>query len=172
MNNDRKFRALAIAAICIAVVGVSVAYAALSATLKVTGTVTVDAASSWNIIWSKTGNEAKPSSVTVTPITGVNSQILTWGVTFTAPGDYYEFVAEFSNLGTLPAKLVSGTFTPEATGDATLISHLTYTAKIVSDYYVTEAEKELYNYITNIMYSDDFSESYSRGQNQLLIILL
>ena len=52
--------------------------------------------------------------------------------------------------------------------------YINYTKRhvVISDYYVTEAEQELYNYITNIMYSDDFSESYSRGQNQLLIILL
>lgn len=52
--------------------------------------------------------------------------------------------------------------------------YINYTKRqvIISDYYVTKEESELYEKITNLMYSSDFSENYTTGQNQLIILLL
>ena len=52
--------------------------------------------------------------------------------------------------------------------------YINYTNRnvILADYYTTKKEKEFYNKVSNILYSSDFSESYTLGQNQLLIILL
>ena len=108
MEKDRKFRALAIAAICIAVVGVSVAYDALATTLTITGTATVDTDASWNIHWDgapTVTNKTSSVSVTGPSIVGNN---LTWAATVTAPGDTFTINAKIVNDGTLAAKLNGG----------------------------------------------------------------
>ena len=43
---------------------------------------------------------------------------------------------------------------------------------LLADYYTTPEEKKFYSLVSNVLYSNDFSEVYSLGQNQLLIILL
>lgn len=113
MEKDRKFRALAIAAICVAIVGVSVAYAALTASLNITGTATVDTQSGWNLFWVTTdeGTAKKPSLVsnsqTITLGTvNTQAQTITWDATFTAPNTSVTLTAYIKNGGKLNAKLL------------------------------------------------------------------
>lgn len=113
MQNDKKFRALAIAAICVAIVGVSVAYAALSASLTITGTAKVDTAASWNVFFSDvayTASTDKSAGVTVTTaptVTGTSTTSISWAATFTAPGDYLQYTVTAKNSGTINAVLTS-----------------------------------------------------------------
>lgn len=132
MEKDKKFRALAIAAICVAVVGVSVAYAALATTLSINGTATVDTGSAWNIAWvSVTDPTAPAEGDTVTKAdssisfgeNGQNKPIIagnkiTWTATFTAPNTSFTFKAKIKNAGTLGAKLLDGTYVTKAGDDA------------------------------------------------------
>lgn len=112
MEKDRKFRALAIAAICVAIVGVSVAYAALSASLTISGTGTVSTENAWKISWTKlsTTEEAKATSSSAVTITQLekdaSDQKITWAATFAAPAAQMVFEATLTNGGTIPAKLV------------------------------------------------------------------
>ena len=116
MEKDRKFRALAIAAICVAVVGVSVAYAAFSTTLAITGTATVDTTSSWNVRWEdKETNDVAPviqkdSSITVTEGPTVSGTNISWAAKFTAPNTTLTLTAYIKNDGNLNAMLQSGTY--------------------------------------------------------------
>ena len=104
MEKDRKFRALAIAAICIAVVGVSVAYAALTASLTITGTATVEAAT-WDVHWDASpSGSANQSTASVSNVAATTDK-LTFAVKFTAPGDSVTINAKMVNDGTLKAKL-------------------------------------------------------------------
>ena len=113
MEKDRKFRALAIAAICVAIVGVSVAYAALTASLNITGTATVDTKTGWNLFWVTTdeGTAKKPSLVadskTITlGNVDTQAQTITWNATFTAPNTGVTLTAYIKNGGKLNAKLL------------------------------------------------------------------
>lgn len=125
MEKDRKFRALAIAAICVAIVGVSVAYAALTASLKITGTATVSTADAWKIQWTNVSEMTKSSAVTANKATiESGNQNITWSATFGAPKTSLSFTATFTNSGTIPAKLEAGTYVA-ATGDAS--TNFTYT---------------------------------------------
>ena len=128
MEKDRKFRALAIAAICVAVVGVSVAYAALTASLTITGTATVSTADAWKVQWTNVGEPTKSSAVTIpeggAPAIESGNQNITWSATFGAPKTSYSFKATFTNSGSIPAKLEAGTYV-SATGDAS--ANFTYT---------------------------------------------
>ncbi len=134
MEKDRKFRALAIAAICVAIVGVSVAYAALSATLNINGTATVDTTGAWDI-------QIKTPACTATglakcdpaaALTGTTT--LTWGAKFVAPGDTVTVTANIVNEGTIDALLetIKNVASVKEGGDPDILKFLTYTVKIGS----------------------------------------
>lgn len=134
MEKDRKFRALAIAAICVAIVGVSVAYAALTATLSITGTATVSTADAWKIEWTNKTAATKSSAVKVEtePTIGAGNQSITWAATFGAPKSSMSFTATLTNSGSIPAKLEAPTGSYiSATGDAS--ANFTYSVKVGSD---------------------------------------
>lgn len=133
MGNDRKFRALAIAAICVAVVGVSVAYAALGAALDVTGTATVNTANSWSVtasdltctatgqatVGAKDGQQAASATV---PVVGTAAN---WEATFKAPGDKVVCELTWTNGGSIDAAITK--LVKSITGDETLVAELDYT---------------------------------------------
>lgn len=129
MEKDKKFRALAIAAICIAIVGVSVAYAAISTVLNISGSATVNTADAWKIVFTNV-----PSSLTTT---GGASQVgtiehdtgtstITWGASFTAPGDSVSFTTKVANTGTIDAVLSA--VTKSVDGDAA--DYFTYDVQV------------------------------------------
>ena len=114
MEKDRKFRALAIAAICVAIVGVSVAYAALQASLSIEGSATVDNESGWKIFWVTTddGDAKKPTLVadsqTITlGAVDAQAQTITWNATFSAPNTGVTLTAYIKNGGKLHAQLLA-----------------------------------------------------------------
>ena len=125
MEKDKKFRALAIAAICVAVVGVSVAYAALQASLTIEGTATVDTGSSWNIGWLSVTNPLQPTegdSVTRTDssigfgennigVPTISGNKVSFTAVFTAPNTSFTFKAVIRNQGTLNGQLLGETGT-------------------------------------------------------------
>ena len=118
MERDRKFRALAIAAICVAVVGVSVAYAALQATLSIEGTTSVGTLTdAWNVHWENINVTHKDSSISWSGsgnyATGPfieGDTVILWYAKFTAPNTSLTFTSDIVNEGSLNAKLLSGTY--------------------------------------------------------------
>ena len=110
MEKDRKFRALAIAAICVAIVGVSVAYAALSASLSITGTAKVNTENAWKIQWTNLQSKEDATASTAVTINSLNitsaEQNVTWSADFAAPKSTMTFTVKLTNGGTIPAKLV------------------------------------------------------------------
>lgn len=130
MEKDRKFRALAIAAICVAIVGVSVAYAALSASLTVNGTATVDTANSWNVKWTSATTKSKSAGVSYATSgepTIEGTQNITWSALFTAPGDTLVIEAKLKNAGSINAELEHRENYLSISGDDA--SKFTYTVK-------------------------------------------
>ena len=110
MGKDRKFRTLAIAAICVAIVGVSVAYAALSAALNVTGTATVDTAGSWNVTPTPVKCTATNGAYFITEKEHVTTKDFTavggtvnWDATFTAPKQSVTCTFSWTNGGSIDA---------------------------------------------------------------------
>lgn len=110
MGNDKKFRALAIAAICVAIVGVSVAYAALSASLSISGVGTVDTASSWKVYFSDVSSATATGGAKVTTAPALKASSTTnveWAATFSAPGDSVSFTVTLKNEGSIDAVLTA-----------------------------------------------------------------
>ena len=147
MEKDRKFRALAIAAICVAVVGVSVAYAALGAALNVTGTATVSTKDSWNVVATNATCTATGQAYFVTGEEHVTSKVfnvdgtsLTWDATFTAPKDAVTCTFTWTNGGSIDAavtKLV-------ADKSGTQAANFTYDIKIGNNAITTETIADKY----------------------------
>lgn len=106
------------------VVILSVGYAAITATLNITGTSTITK-NTWNIHFQ--GLSVTSGSVTAaTPaaITTNNHAIITYTVTLPKPGDFYEFTVNIVNDGTIAAKTSAA---PTLSGN-TQSTVMTYTA--------------------------------------------
>ena len=143
MEKERGAKIIAIVALLIAVVGLTVGYAAYSSTLTINGTATVDPAS-WKVNFgykdgttSLTGTIKGHATETTAP-TLADTTISGFDVTLKAPGDSVTYNFLIKNSGTLNAELASftmGTLTcaPNASGsisqeDATkLCGELKYT---------------------------------------------
>ena len=95
MEKERRVKALSIVALLIAVVGLTVAFAAMSRTLTINGTATMDTAR-WNIHFANiTNNKVHAATVNSAQITGETT--ITYGVTLTKPGDKAEIEFDVVN---------------------------------------------------------------------------
>lgn len=113
MEKERGFRIIAVIALMVAVVGLTVGYAAYSSTLKITGAANVDP-SSWNVKFAyKTGNSlvaAVTGKATMeTEATLSDTQVSGFKATLKAPGDSITYNFAVTNTGSLDAEL--STFT-------------------------------------------------------------
>lgn len=123
-ENNKGFKVLAIVALCVAVAGLSVAYAALSETLNITGTAKVGSvASNWNVHFND-GTCTKTGGATAGTLTAAGTQATLSQSTFTAPGDSVTCTFDVQNEGTINAKVSSitipeaSTFTYTGSGDS------------------------------------------------------
>ena len=104
MEKERKVRVLSIAALLVAVLGLTVAFAALSQTLTINGSAAVDAAS-WDIHFEKTsGKETEvKGAATFTEPTLSGTTIENFSATLTKPGDSVTYYFDIVNKGTVDA---------------------------------------------------------------------
>lgn len=113
MEKERGAKVIAIVALLIAVVGLTVGYAAYSSTLTINGTANVDPAS-WDVHFGyKTGTsltaEKVGNAVETTAPTLADTTISGFNVTLKAPGDSVTYNFIIKNAGTLDAKLANFT---------------------------------------------------------------
>lgn len=121
MEKERKIKVLSLVALVVAVLGLTVAFAALSQTLTINGTANVDAAS-WDIHFENlsdinihsTGNtviENNPPTLYENTIENINVSIST-------PGDYLDYMVDVVNDGSIDAKVSSVDISPLCTLDS------------------------------------------------------
>lgn len=113
MEKERGAKVIAIVALLIAVVGLTVGYAAYSSTLTINGTANVDPAS-WKVNFGyKTGDSLtgtiKGHATETTAPTLADTTISGFDVTLKAPGDSVTYNFLIKNSGTLNAKLANFT---------------------------------------------------------------
>lgn len=135
--NARNFKTIAVIAICIAVVGLSVAYAALSQTLNIKTNATVQSsASSWNVKFVNPGTGTVVGTAVKGTITLTDTTVIASGIILKAPKDSVTYTFDVKNAGQVGAKLSTITpLTPSVTGtgdtaaaDVTLVkANYTYT---------------------------------------------
>ena len=108
MKKEKKTKVLVMVILLIVVAGLTVAFAALSASLNINGTAYLDAAK-WGIKFEKLSSPTKIGSATTTgtakieeaksaSITGIN-------VGLSTPGDKVTYTVDLVNEGTINAKI-------------------------------------------------------------------
>lgn len=148
MEKQRGVKALSIVALVAAIIGLTVAFAAMSRTLTINGSAKMDTAT-WDIHYENlsaatlTGGASVPNPDTATIKNGDTTTIENIDMTVTKPGDSVTYTFDVVNSGTINAKI--GTLTkqlkPTCTGtganadaDATLVcGNLTYEFKYTTD---------------------------------------
>ena len=119
MNGNKELKIALVAVLGVAVLCLTVAYAALSASLTVTGSGTVKAGS-WNVAFEGstiTGTKAGSANCPNATASGSSVSIGT-GLTLSKPGDSCQYNLTIKNNGDINAKLTSitpGTPTPSLT---------------------------------------------------------
>ena len=111
MQKDRTARIMVIVAICIATLGLSVAYSAFSTTLTVNGTATLKG-NQWSVYFDNlltptevgTGESTKADLIT-------DTTKFDFAVSLTKPGDSVSYTFDVHNAGQIDAKLSSITIT-------------------------------------------------------------
>lgn len=112
MEKGRGTKALVVVTLLVSVLALSIAYAAYSATLLISGTVTAKKSSdAWNVHF-----ESTDGSTTLTPTLGGNAKVTSsatltetkisdFEITFYAPGDSISYNFEVKNTGSVDATL-------------------------------------------------------------------
>lgn len=136
MEKQRNTQMLVIAVLAVAVLTMSVGFAAFTQTLNINGNTTVSA-SSWNVKFVTDSYAESSGSVTVSEtnrtITGTS---VTYAVKLTKPGDFYEFTINVKNSGTFNANLTGVTLSSLSAEQS---KYLTYTLTYNSTQYSASA---------------------------------
>ena len=103
MEKQKNTQMFVIAILAVAVLTMSVGFAAFTQTLNIDGNVTV-ASSVWNIAFDTASYKESNGSVSASNKT-IDGTSMTYNVTLTKPGDFYEFTVNVKNTGTFDANL-------------------------------------------------------------------
>ena len=130
MQKDRTLRVMVVVAICIATLGLTIAYAAYSQTLTIQGSATVKG-NTWSVLFQNpttpvvSGNAASTANSSVSGSTTFN-----FDVTFYEPGDSATFKVDVANTGILDAKVSAVTISGVP---AALQDYITYSVVYDAD---------------------------------------
>lgn len=123
MEKQKNTQMFVIAILAVAVLTMSVGFAAYAQTLDINGEVKV-ASSLWNIQFDTTSYVESSGSVKVSAENRtLSGTSMTYNVTLTKPGDFYEFTINVKNTGTFDANLTGITMSTLTTEQA---KYLTY----------------------------------------------
>lgn len=119
MEKDQKTKVVAVFALCIAILGLTIGFASFSTNLVINGTGTVKS-SNWEVRFENlqavqlTGNAGEVTA----PIINTNdTNIGDYDVTLNAPGDSVSYTFDIANNGTFDATITSVSIpTPRCTG--------------------------------------------------------
>ena len=111
---DRKILTLGLCLILVCVFTLTIAYAALSAVLTISGNARVSAAD-WDIYLSNP--KVTNGSATTTVPSIKTSSTVEFSTTLNMPGDFYEFTIDVVNAGSIDAMIENVVKTPELTTD-------------------------------------------------------
>lgn len=171
-------KVIAIAALFIGVIGLSVGFASLQTSLQINGSATVKS-SKWDVHFAnltavtKTGDATEVTAPTIKSNNSVASTLIgDYSVTLTSPGDSISYKFDITNAGDYNAKISSITIpTPTCTGNGTnaladannVCSKLTYTltytdgGAVAKDDTLTAGQTK--NVTLKLAYSDDIIAS-------------
>lgn len=114
MEKERRIKILSIIALIVAVLGLTVAFAALSETLTINGTANVDAAT-WDIHFENLESSIEGDASIVGEPQLNETTINNINMIITKPNDTVSFSVNLKNAGTLNAKISSVNISPLCT---------------------------------------------------------
>lgn len=136
MKKEMNGKTIAIVALVVAIVGLSVGFASLSSVLNISGTGRVQS-SSWDIHFANLQDADKSTGTReITPPTASGTDLRTYDVTFSQPGDYISYTFDIVNGGSYDAKIsevnlptptCEGTGATATTDAANVCKYLSYT---------------------------------------------
>ena len=108
MRNRRK-KFISIIVLLVVLISITIGYSALSSTLNILGTTNISS-SSWSVHFGTGSSDIAVTSGSVTTtkptiVSGSSNLKLSYSITLTNPGDFYEFTAKIVNDGSINAKL-------------------------------------------------------------------
>ena len=108
MEKQRREKALVVVVLLVVIVGLTVAFAALSTTLNINGTAYLDAAK-WGIMFENLSSPTKIGGATTTGTTKIeetkSASITGMNVNLSIPGDKIVYTVNLVNKGTINAKI-------------------------------------------------------------------
>ena len=108
MEKERRTKALVIVVLLIVIAGLTIAFAALSATLNINGTAYLDAAK-WGIKFENLSEPVKGGTATTTGTAKIeeskSAEITDINVSLSTPGDKVTYTVDLVNEGTINAKI-------------------------------------------------------------------
>lgn len=104
MEKKISYSGVVITVLALAVLVMSVGFAAFSQNLQLNGTAQVST-SKWNVYLDDSTYEKTEGSVEPTEAPVINETSMTYSVNLTKPGDFYEFTIHVKNDGTFDANL-------------------------------------------------------------------
>ena len=108
MEKERRTKALVVVVLLIVVAGLTIAFAALSATLNINGTAYLDAAK-WGIRFENLSEPVKVGTATTTGTAKIEetkaAEITDMNVSLSTPGDKVTYTVDLVNKGTINAKI-------------------------------------------------------------------
>lgn len=137
MEKQKNTQMFVIAILAVAVLTMSVGFAAFSQTLNIDGNVTV-AKSIWSIAFDTASYVESSGSVTVSDTNRtLSGTSMTYNVTLSKPKDFYEFTINVKNTGTFDANLTGITMSGL---DADKAKYLKYVITYNGTEYTTTTE--------------------------------
>ncbi len=152
------------------VVALGIGYSYLNTELNINGTANINSAN-WDVYWNNV-QVSNGSVEATTPTIDTNKTTVSFNVTLTKPGDYYEFTVDAVNAGTLDAMIESIDSKLNGTTITTLPAYLDYDVTY-SDGTALATNQELLHdstetYKIRIAYKDNISASDLPDTNQSL----
>ena len=125
MDKNKNFQTIIMGVLAAALLVMAVGYAAVfNETLTINGTATAKAAK-WDIHFDDTTYTESQNSVAATSHT-ISATTMSYNVTLTKPGDFYEFTIDVVNAGTFDANLTTITLTNSITAEQANYLHYTF----------------------------------------------
>lgn len=136
MEKNKTGITIAVIALLVSIIGVGIAFAAMSQDLTINGGGTLDPAN-WKVRFDTMSlTKAEGGDATATTPTVTATSIGTYSVTLTKPGDYVRYTFDVENDGSLDAKIgnlvmpdpvCTGTGDTAAADEALVCNNLVYT---------------------------------------------
>ena len=105
MKKGMNFSVVVIGLLVVAIVAMSIGFASFAQNLNITGNTTVQS-TSWNVQFKTDSYSETAGSMTVdTGNRVINATSMTYNVTLSKPGEFYEFTIDVENTGTFDAQL-------------------------------------------------------------------